>query len=283
MNGTGGRIFASVFSDYTRENMESQRRRSLAAFSGKIFQKTAKTKICSIPAAVPLALKWRLWYDYDMHHDMMRKREVHSVISYIRGPLEEKREDSVVVEAGNIGYRIFIPSSVLGELPGLGEEVKIYTYFSVREDGMSLFGFLSRQDLEMFRQLIGVNGVGPKSALGILSALKPDVLRLAVISGDAKAISKAPGVGAKTAQRIILDLKDKIKAEDVLFAGADLEESPKTDLSGMAEAGKEAVEALTALGYSASEAQTAVKTVAITEGMTSEDVLKGALKHLAFL
>ena len=202
------------------------------------------------------------------------------MISYIRGPLEEKREDSVVVEAGNIGYRIFIPSSVLGELPGLGEEVKIYTYFSVREDGMSLFGFLARQDLEMFRQLIGVNGVGPKSALGILSALKPDVLRLAVISGDAKAISKAPGVGAKTAQRIILDLKDKIKAEDVLFAGADLEE---TDLSGMAEAGKEAVEALTALGYSASEAQTAVKKVAITEGMTSEDVLKGALKHLAFL
>ena len=263
--------------------MESQRRRSLAAFSGKIFQKTAKSKICSILAAVPLALKWRLWYDYDMHHDMMRKREVHSVISYIRGPLEEKREDSVVVEAGNIGYRIFIPSSVLGELPGLGEEVKIYTYFSVREDGMSLFGFLSRQDLEMFRQLIGVNGVGPKSALGILSALKPDVLRLAVISGDAKAISKAPGVGAKTAQRIILDLKDKIKAEDVLFAGADLEESPKTDLSGMAEAGKEAVEALTALGYSASEAQTAVKKIAITEGMTSEDVLKGALKHLAFL
>lgn len=283
MNGTGGRIFASVFSDYTRENMESQRRRSLAAFSGKTFQKTAKSKICSILAAVPLALKWRLWYDYDMHHDMMRKREVHSVISYIRGPLEEKREDSVVVEAGNIGYRIFIPSSVLGELPGLGEEVKIYTYFSVREDGMSLFGFLSRQDLEMFRQLIGVNGVGPKSALGILSALKPDVLRLAVISSDAKAISKAPGVGAKTAQRIILDLKDKIKAEDVLFAGADLEESLKTDLSGMAEAGKEAVEALTALGYSASEAQTAVKKVAITEGMTSEDVLKGALKHLAFL
>ena len=204
-------------------------------------------------------------------------KEVHPVISYIRGPLEEKREDSVVVEAGNIGYRIFIPSSVLGELPGLGEDVKIYTYFSVREDGMSLYGFLSKQDLEMFRQLIGVNGVGPKSALGILSALKPDVLRMAVLSGDAKAISKAPGVGAKTAQRIILDLKDKVKAEDVLFAGVEPEET------GMAEAGKEAVEALTALGYSASEAQTAVKKVTITETMTSEDVLKGALKHLAFL
>ena len=210
-------------------------------------------------------------------------KEVHPVISYIRGPLEEKREDSVVVEAGNIGYRIFIPSSVLGELPGLGEEVKIYTYFSVREDGMSLYGFLSKQDLEMFRQLIGVNGVGPKSALGILSALKPDVLRMAVLSGDAKAISKAPGVGAKTAQRIILDLKDKVKAEDVLFAGVEREETGETEFSGMAEAGKEAVEALTALGYSASEAQTAVKKVTITETMTSEDVLKGALKHLAFL
>ena len=148
---------------------------------------------------------------------------------------------------------------------------------------MSLYGFLSKQDLEMFRQLIGVNGVGPKSALGILSALKPDVLRMAVLSGDAKAISKAPGVGAKTAQRIILDLKDKAKAEDVLFAGVEPEETGKTEFSGMAEAGKEAVEALTALGYSASEAQTAVKKVTITETMTSEDVLKGALKHLAFL
>ena len=205
------------------------------------------------------------------------------MISYIRGPLEEKREDSVVVEAGNIGYQIFIPSSLLGELPGLGEEVKIYTYFSVREDGMSLFGFLSKQDLEMFRRLIGVNGVGPKSALGILSALKPDVLRLAVLSGDAKAIAKAPGIGAKTAQRIILDLKDRVKAEDILFADAGAEKSQETDLSGMEKAGKEAVEALTALGYSASEAQTAVKKVTVTENMTSEDVLKGALKHLAFL
>lgn len=209
--------------------------------------------------------------------------EVDSVISYIRGPLEEKREDSVVVEAGNIGYRIFIPSSVLGELPGLGEEVKIYTYFSVREDGMSLYGFLSRQDLEMFGQLIAVNGVGPKSALGILSVLKPDVLRLAILSSDAKAIAKAPGIGAKTAQRIILDLKDKVKAEDLLFDGALSEDLPKAEVSGIGEAGKEAVEALTALGYSASEAQTAVKKVEITENMTSEDVLKGALKHLAFL
>ena len=130
------------------------------------------------------------------------------MISYVKGSLTEKFEDSVIVEAGGIGYRIFVPTSVLEHLPKTGETVKIYTYFSVREDAMSLYGFLSRQDLEMFRQLIGVNGVGPKSALGILSALSPDVLRLAVLSGDAKAISKAPGVGSKTAQRIILDLKD---------------------------------------------------------------------------
>ena len=160
--------------------------------------------------------------------------------------------------------------------------MKIYTYFSVREDAMSLYGFLSRQDLEMFRQLIGVNGVGPKSALGILSALSPDVLRLAVLSGDAKAISKAPGVGSKTAQRIILDLKDKVKAEDILD-GYTEQVSGHGEVSNVGAIGKEAIEALTALGYSASEASGVVKKVTITESMTAEDVLKAALKHLAFL
>ncbi|MBR5267205.1 MAG: Holliday junction branch migration protein RuvA [Lachnospiraceae bacterium] len=204
------------------------------------------------------------------------------MISYVKGSLEERYEDSVVVEAGGIGYRIFVPTSVLENLPKTGETVKIYTYFNVREDAMSLFGFLSKQDLEMFRQLIGVNGVGPKSALGILSALSPDTLRLAVISGDAKAISKAPGVGSKTAQRIILDLKDKVKAEDILD-GFTEPVSGHTEGSDVGAVGKEAIEALTALGYSASEASGVVKKVTITESMTAEDVLKAALKHLAFL
>ena len=204
------------------------------------------------------------------------------MISYVKGSLTEKFEDSVIVEAGGIGYRIFVPTSVLEHLPKMGETVKIYTYFSVREDAMSLYGFLSRQDLEMFRQLIGVNGVGPKSALGILSALSPDVLRLAVLSGDAKAISKAPGVGSKTAQRIILDLKDKVKAEDILD-GYTEPVSGHGEVSTVGEIGKEAIEALTALGYSASEASGVVKKVTITESMTAEDVLKAALKHLAFL
>lgn len=205
------------------------------------------------------------------------------MISYIRGTLAEKNEDSAVVEAHGVGYQIFVPVPVLSELPPLGESVKIYTYFSVREDGMSLFGFLSRQDLAMFKQLIGVNGIGPKSALGILSALRPDVLRMAVASGDAKTISRAPGVGPKTAQRIILDLKDMIRPEDVLAGGLEESLAVPEEISGVGQAGKEAVEALTALGYSAAEAAGAVKKVKITEEMTAEDVLKGALRHLAFL
>ena len=205
------------------------------------------------------------------------------MISYIRGTLAEKNEDSAVVEAHGVGYQICVPGPVLSELPPLGESVKIYTYFSVREDGMSLFGFLSRQDLAMFKQLIGINGIGPKSALGILSALRPDVLRMAVASGDAKTISRAPGVGPKTAQRIILDLKDKIRPEDVLAGGLEESLAVPEEISGVGQAGKEAVEALTALGYSAAEAAGAVKKVKITEEMTAEDVLKGALRHLAFL
>ena len=155
------------------------------------------------------------------------------MISYIRGTLAEKNEDSAVVEAHGVGYQIFVPVPVLSELPPLGESVKIYTYFSVREDGMSLFGFLSRQDLAMFKQLIGVNGIGPKSALGILSALRPDVLRMAVASGDAKTISRAPGVGPKTAQRIILDLKDKIRPEDVLAGAEAALERPHVRVRGL--------------------------------------------------
>ena len=172
------------------------------------------------------------------------------MISYIRGTLAEKNEDSAVVEAHGVGYQIFVPVPVLSELPPLGESVKIYTYFSVREDGMSLFGFLSRQDLAMFKQLIGVNGIGPKSALRIIQARRT---------------------------------QNKIRPEDVLAGGLEESLAVPEEISGVGQAGKEAVEALTALGYSAAEAAGAVKKVKITEEMTAEDVLKGALRHLAFL
>ncbi len=206
------------------------------------------------------------------------------MIAYVRGILAEKMEDSVIVEAGGLGYRIFVPVSVLSELPKVGETVKIFTYYSVKEDSVSLYGFLAKHDLEMFRMLIGVNGIGPKSALGILSAMSPDALRMAILSGDAKAISKAPGVGSKTAQRIILDLKDKVNADDILYGVTDMPaKADVSDVSGIGGVGKEAIEALHALGYTASEASGAVKKVTITETMTVEDVLKAALRHLAFI
>ena len=116
------------------------------------------------------------------------------MISYVKGILAAVEEDKIVVEAGGLGFSVFVPLSVLDELPGLGAEVTVYTYFQVREDAMSLYGFLHRQDRDMFKQLIGVNGIGPKGALGILSVLRPDDLRLAIVSGDVKAITKAPGV-----------------------------------------------------------------------------------------
>lgn len=212
----------------------------------------------------------------------IEKKEGFAVISYIKGPLIEKEEDVIVVEAGSIGYNIHVPLSFLEELPPLGQEVHVYTYLQVKEDAVTLFGFRSRQDLKMFRQLLGVNGIGPKGALGLLSALRPDDLRMAILSGDAKAISKAPGVGIKTAQRVILDLKDRISVEDVFAQQEPVKETMPSSVNGMQDAGKEAVDALVALGYSPMEAAKAVRRVEVTEGMTAEAVLKASLKHLAF-
>ena len=175
------------------------------------------------------------------------------MISYIKGPLTAIEEDVIVVEAGGVGMGIHVPLSVLDRLPGIGREVTVYTYFQVREDAMSLYGFLNRQDRDMFRQLIGVNGVGPKAALGILSTMTPDDLRMAIVTGDAKAISRAPGIGPKTAQRLILDLKDKISMEEMLGNLAlpcDGGASAALGTASMGEAAKEAVQALVALGYS---------------------------------
>ena len=207
------------------------------------------------------------------------------VISYIRGILAEKEEDQIVVEASSIGYEIHVPLSFLEELPPVGEEVRIYTYLQVKEDALNLFGFRSRQDLKMFNQLLGVTGIGPKAALGILSSLSPDDLRMAIIAEDSKAIAKAPGIGPKTAKRVILDLKDKISMDEVLplqFAGGQTEMAVTAAASGVDGAGKEAIEALVALGYSPTEATKAVRQVTITEDMNSEAVLKASLKFLAF-
>jgi Holliday junction DNA helicase RuvA len=202
--------------------------------------------------------------------------------AYIKGEIVDISEDNLVLECNNIGYNIRIPFSVAQRLPGIGATVKIYTYTSVREDSFNLFGFLSKDDLEVYKLLIAVNGIGPKGALSILSAMSADDLRFAVISGDSKAISKAQGVGTKSAERIILELKDKIE----MFGVDDVDDSSSiigaldgSDVNNKAR--NEAIEALTALGYSPTEALKAVKQVEITEDMDSGAILKATLRVIS--
>ena len=200
------------------------------------------------------------------------------MISYVKGILTEIIEDTIIVETGGIGVEIHVPLTLIGSLPHIGDELKIYTYFKVAEDSMSLYGFENRRDLDMFGQLIAISGIGPKGALAILSTLSPDELRMAVIAGDAKAISAAQGIGAKTAQRVILELKDKISAEDLL--GSAGYKNTASVNSNESTASSEAVEALIALGYTGSQALRAVREVEIDDSMDSEAVLKAALKYL---
>ncbi len=199
--------------------------------------------------------------------------------SYIKGELVETNLDHIVIDVSGIGYMIYIPAQTFEYLPDLGNEVKVYTYLYLREDAMILYGFLTKDDLEVFKLLIGVSGIGPKGALGILSALSSDDLRFAVLSGDAKAISKAPGIGAKTAQRVILELKDKMSLEDAFEKKSEHVAMNKTSAGSQIK--NDAVLALSALGYSSSESLKAVSGVEITEDMSVEDVLKQALKHMA--
>ena len=209
------------------------------------------------------------------------------MIAYIKGILADVREDGIVVEAGNIGYNIHVSGNVLGMLPGVGSEVKIHTYTYVREDAFLLYGFLTRDDLDIFKKCITVSGIGPKGALAILSVMDADALRFAILSGDAKAISKAPGIGARTAERLILELRDKVKLEDTLVgrsvsAGAlgRATDADDGEVSGVQAMKKDAVEALVALGYSSAEALKAVNQVENPENMDSEAILKAALKFI---
>ncbi|MCR5737049.1 MAG: Holliday junction branch migration protein RuvA [Eubacterium sp.] len=198
------------------------------------------------------------------------------MISYIKGIIEEIELDQVIVDHEGIGYNIFMPQSDL-EILGIGEEVKIHTYLSVREDAIQLFGFLSRESLKLYKMLLGVSGVGPKGGLAIISACPGDSLQMAIISGDSKAIAKAQGIGNKTAQKVILELKDKISIEEVIA-------SPGTETFGKntaSSAQTDAIEALTSLGYSQTAAFQAVKSVPNSETMDVEELLKLALKNIA--
>ncbi len=202
------------------------------------------------------------------------------MISYIKGELVEVTENSIVLDHQGMGFSIMMPGSILDKLPQIGSELKVHTYLYVKEDIFDLYGFLTRDDLKIFKLLITVNGIGPKGALAILSALSPDDLRFAVLAGDAKTISKAPGIGSKTAQKLIIELKDKLKIEDVLD-GAGEGYVSQDNMADTASA--EAVMALTSLGYSAADATRAVRMVENVQSMDSEAILKAALKKLAFM
>lgn len=203
------------------------------------------------------------------------------MIAFLKGKIEELEETKVIVDVNGVGYGVFVTGRDAGILSGNRDTIKLYTYFQVREDAMQLYGFLKKDDLHVFQLLLGVNGIGPKAALGILSALSANDIRFAVLAGDAKAISKAPGVGAKSAQKIILELKDKFDLQET-FDTALSETGADTAAGTDKQMQDEAVQALVALGYPAGEALKAVRSVQQAEDMTTEELLKAALKNMSF-
>ena len=197
------------------------------------------------------------------------------MISYISGVLKYIMQEYIIVDNGGIGYSISVSPKTIGLLPSIGENVCIYTYMSVSESGISLYGFSSMEELELFNSIIGVSGIGPKGALGILGAVSPSQFVMAVLTDDIKTLSSAPGIGKKTAQRLVLELKDKLdpaQAADI----EGLEVSAVTAESGEKE---EAIEALVVLGFAKADAVKAVGAVYM-DSMTAEKAVSLALRVL---
>lgn len=205
------------------------------------------------------------------------------MLSYIIGEVAEISADTVVVENNGIGFNIKTSAMTIDSLPPVGDMVRIYTYLHVREDAMQIFGFLSKDELEVFKLLLNVNGIGPKGALGILSAISTDDLRFAVLSDDVNLIKSCPGVGAKTAQKLIIELKDKLRLEDAFEMAVNNNNKKNTVQDNTVIVMNEAVEALVSLGYSSKDAIAAVKKVENIQNKNSDQILKEALKGLAIM
>lgn len=202
------------------------------------------------------------------------------MIGYIKGKVEGILSDGVLLENNGIGYHIYTSGMVLNNIPGLHEEMKLFTYLHVREDELSLFGFPTTEELDTFQLLLGVNGIGPKAALAILTVLSVRDLALAIMSNDTKAITKANGVGAKGAGRVIMELKDKLVLDD-LYTVDDSADSMTTVVgSGPGDNIQDTILALVSLGYSEIDAAKAVKQIPNAGTMESGDLLKAALKKL---
>ncbi len=198
--------------------------------------------------------------------------------AFIEGKVCEKNAGELVLLAGGVGYQINCSMNTLAAAPALGETMRCYTYLSVREDAMELFGFASREEKRMFLSLTGVSGVGPKMALALLGSMPLKELNLAILLGDVTALSRAPGIGKKTAQRIALELKDKVSQEDVSAVASGASVAPLQSMA--ADCVTEALEALQALGYTPAEARNAVQSVRDQSDKTDE-LIKLALRSMA--
>ena len=196
------------------------------------------------------------------------------MISYIKGNLEIKNLDSIVIDVGGIGYKIFMSGNSINRVGEIGNTVKVHTYMRVREDDISLYGFCTNEELRMFEQLLGVSGVGAKSALTILSNISPSSFALAIISGDVNTLKSLPGIGAKSAQRMILELKDKMKTQDAIET-----EFIPTKIIAKNDKTKDAIEALQVLGYARKDIEIAISHIK-TENLTVEEIIKQGLKYL---
>lgn len=199
--------------------------------------------------------------------------------AYLKGTVVDIEEDNCIIDVSDIGYNVQISGHTAARLPGIGELVKLYTYTNVKEDALQLFGFLSKNDLQMFKKCITVNGIGPKGALALLSVMDADELRYAIISQDIKAISKAPGIGKRTAERLVLELKDKLSIDDAMI-NREISDYQGSVASMDNTQKQEAVEALVSLGYGQTESLKAVNAVAGAENMDAGALLSAALKHL---
>lgn len=198
------------------------------------------------------------------------------MLAYIKGILQAWNNESIIVETGGIGFNVNVPLTVLEKLPETGSEVKIYTYAHIREDGWTLYGFLNDDELKMFEQLLKVSGVGPKAAISLVSYISPSQFGLAVLTDDVDAFVKVPGIGKKTAMRIILELKDKFKKEqgkEIKSLTVRIDEKPENKVH-------DAVSALMMLGYSSQQANAAVSSVYNSE-KDLESIIRDALKSLA--
>lgn len=198
------------------------------------------------------------------------------MIAYIKGKLEIKSNTYVVIDVNGIGYKIFMSASGISQIGETGEIVKVHTYYYVREDNISLYGFNTQEELKMFELLLSVSGIGAKSAIAMLSEIKPSSFALAVISDDVKALTKIPGIGTKSAQRIILELKDKLKTEQAITKDTEPEIKSVIENNSKVE---EAISALQVLGYNKREIEKALSLLSLQD-LSVEDIIKKALKIL---